>query len=124
MSKPMPKRKRIPGGTGKPISFRLPESERQAWLAKVSASGMTQSEFFRQAVVANRTTVQSQPAPSADSRQLVYHFCKAGNNLNQLAHRVHSDRLAGKLDEATYESIQYQLDLIAKYLKATVAHAR
>lgn len=119
-----PARTRLPGGAGKPIAFRLPEPERQAWLAKVTASGLTQSEFFRQAVLTNRTTIQAHSRGGADLKRLVYHFNKAGNNLNQLAHRAHGDRLAGKLNQTTYESIEYQLQLIAKYLKATIEGAR
>lgn len=124
LPKPAPTRTRLPGGAGKPIAFRLPEPERQAWLAKVTASGLTQSEFFRQAVLTNRTTIQAHSRGGADLKRLVYHFNKAGNNLNQLAHRAHGDRLAGKLNQATYESIEYQLQLIAKYLKATIEGAR
>lgn len=120
----MPTRKRLQGGSGKPIAFRLPDQEREAWLAKVHASGLTQSEFFRRAVINNSTVVQAETQVSADVRRLVYLFQKAGNNINQLAHRAHGDRLAGKLNQATYDSIEYHLRLIHMYLKATLPHAR
>ena len=116
-------RKRLPGGAGKPIAFRLPEADRAAWLAKVQASGMTQSEFFREVVLTNRTAIQPRAVKSRDFERLIYHFNKAGNNLNQLTHRVHGDHLAGKTNQATYESVLYQLELITQYLKATVTHA-
>jgi hypothetical protein len=119
----MPTRKRLPGGAGKPIAFRLPEPERVAWLAKVQASGMTPSEFFREVVLTNRTTVLARAPKDRNLERLIYHFNKAGNNLNQLTHRVHGDHLAGKTSQATYESLLYQLELITRYLKATVSHA-
>lgn len=40
----MPKSK-AEGGLSKPISFRLPHEDREAFLQKVKESGLSQSEF-------------------------------------------------------------------------------
>ncbi|WP_234488081.1 plasmid mobilization protein [Paraburkholderia aspalathi] len=44
-------------GLGKPIAFRLSDADRAVYLEKVKASGLSQSEFFRQAVLTNRTQI-------------------------------------------------------------------
>lgn len=107
---------------GKPIAFRLTPADREAYLAKVAASGLTQSEFFRQAVLTNKTKVIARPKASADRKQMLHVFAKTSNNINQIAHRANSDHLQGKLSEATYDQLLYQLQVIARYLKASLNH--
>lgn len=43
--------------------------------------------------------------------------------MNQLAYRANSDFQSGKLSEKTYEEILNNLDVISRYLKATLNHA-
>jgi Bacterial mobilisation protein (MobC) len=117
----MPKPK-VEGGLSKPISFRLSHADREAYLEKVRLSGRTQSEFFRDAVLTNRTQVVARPTASADRKRLLYVFNKTSNNLNQLAHRANSEHKRGKLSEATYEQLLDQLQMISRYLKATLGN--
>ncbi len=127
----MPRTKSNGGvGLGKPIAFRLSEADRAVYLEKVdravylekvAASGLSQSEFFRQAVLTNRTQVIARPKASDDRKRLLYVFNKTSNNLNQLAHRANSEHVRGKLSEATYEQMLDQLQTISRYLKATLA---
>ena len=109
----MPRTKSNGGvGLGKPIAFRLSEADRAVYLEKVAASGLTQSEFFRQAVLTNRTQVIARPKASDDRKRLLYVFNKISNNLSQLAHRANSEHVRGKLSEATYEQMLDQLQMI------------
>jgi hypothetical protein len=118
----MPRKKSNDGaGLGKPISFRLSESDRAAYLEKVTRSGLTQSEFFRQAVLTNRTRVIARQVDSLDRRRLLYIFNKASQNLNQIAYRANSDHVSGTLSESTYEQLLNQMQMISRYLKATLA---
>jgi len=118
----MPRAKSNGGkGLGKPIAFRLSRADRAVYLEKVAASGLTQSEFFRQAVLTNRTQVIARPKASDDRKRLLYVFNKTSNNLNQIAHRANSEHVRGKLSEATYEQMLDQLQMISRYLKATLA---
>ena len=107
-------------GLGKPIAFRLSEADRAAYLEKVARSGLTQSEFFRQAVLTNRTQVIARPVSSADRRRLLYIFNKTSNNLNQIAYRANSKHVRGQLSEATYEELLTQLQMISRYLKCSL----
>jgi len=117
----MPRRKSNDGaGLGKPIAFRLSEADRAAYLEKVARSGLTQSEFFRQAVLTNRTQVIARPVSSADRRRLLYIFNKTSNNLNQIAYRANSEHVRGQLSEATYEELLTQLQMISRYLKCSL----
>lgn len=115
----MPKHK---GGLGQPISFRLAPADREAYLEKVRASGLSQSDFFREVVLANRTKIVARPKASEDRKQMLRIFAKTSNNMNQIAHRANSEHVQGKLSEHTYEQMLYQLETIASYLRATLGH--
>ncbi|CAG9235857.1 Bacterial mobilization protein (MobC) [Paraburkholderia tropica] len=105
---------------GKPIAFRLTEEDRERYLAKVADSGLTQSEFFRQAVLENRTQIVARPRPSIDRKRLLFIVSRAGNNINQLAHRANAEHVKGKLSEGTYERLLDELQFISRYLTATI----
>lgn len=106
----------------KTVSLALTEADYLAWLAKVHASGLTRSEFFRECVLTNRTQVVARPKASADKTRLLYLASKASNNANQLAHRANADHLAGIVSESTYQSILYELQTLNTFLKAWVSH--
>ena len=117
----MPRKKSNDGaGLGKPIAFRLSDRDRAVYLEKVNRSGLTQSEFFRQAVLTTRTQVIARAVASADRKRLLYIFNKTSNNLNQIAHRANSEHLSGELSEVTYEQLLTQLQMISRYLKSTL----
>jgi hypothetical protein len=107
-------------GLAKSVSFRLPPAELATWLAKVEASGLSASDFFRELVLTNRTQVIARARPSADTTRLLFLVNKAGNNLNQLAHRANAAHQAGKVDEATYAGILSELSLIRRALLLAV----
>lgn len=103
----------------KTVSVALTEVDYAAWLGKVQASGLTKSAFFRDCVLTNRTQVVARPTASVDKTRLLYMANKAGNNINQLAHRANSDHQAGKVSEATYSALLFELQALNRYLKAT-----
>ncbi|MCC8633419.1 plasmid mobilization relaxosome protein MobC [Xanthomonas euvesicatoria] len=117
----MARPKSVDGGLERTVAFRLTRPDHEAYRAKFEASGLTQSEFFREHVLANTTTVIARPRASVDKQRLLYLVAKAGNNLNQIAHRAHADHLAGELDEATYRTLLDQLQGIARTMKAATA---
>jgi hypothetical protein len=106
----------------KVASFRLTEADYAAYRKKFESSGLTQSEFFRQCVLTNRTQVIAVSRASPEKQRLLYLFNKSGNNLNQLAHRANADHLEGKLSETTYLAILDQLDAIAVSMKTDIDH--
>ena len=107
----------------KPVSFRLSMSDYEAYQKKVIESGLKPSEFFRTAVITNRTHVIAREKVSQDKTRLLYLFNKTSNNINQLAHRANSDYLTGVIGEETYDQILSRLDTIANVLKATLENA-
>ena len=95
----MPRKPKEPTRT---VSFRLTLPDHAAYLAKASAAGLKPSEFFRDAVLTNRTQVVARVQPSSDKRRLIYLFNKASNNLNQLAHTANAAELAGTVTPAAF----------------------
>lgn len=78
----------------KTVAFRITEGD--FWRTKkFGASGLSQSEFFREYVLTNTTQVISRPVASKDSKRAVFLLHKASNNINQLAHRANSENRAG-----------------------------
>lgn len=72
---------------GKPMSFRPEnEAEEDLILEKVRKSGLTQSEFLRQAALRGRVVVKNSKTTNPE---LIFQLQKVGNNLNQLVHNVH-----------------------------------
>lgn len=98
-------------------SFRLTDSDYGAYRVKFVASGLTQSEFFRQHVLHNTTQVIAAKRASLDAKRMLYLYTTVANNINQLAHRVNADHLAGKNSEATYSSLLASLDAIHTNLR-------
>lgn len=107
----------------KPVAFRLSEADHAAFLAKVEASGLKPSQFFREAILTNKTQVIARPKPSADYGRLVYLVNKASNNVNQLAHRANAAHKAGQVSEATYAGILAELNILSHFLKAAINDA-
>ena len=118
----MARPKKHADGLSRPVSFRLSAPDFLAYQGKVQASGLSASDFFRECVLTNKTQVLSRPKASPDRKRLLYLVNKTSNNINQLAHRANSEHLAGKLSEKSFEAILDNLELIARYLKATVHH--
>lgn len=106
----------------KPIAFRLALADREAFLAKVHESGLTQAEFFRQCVVTNRTKVIARAAPSSDRKRTVFVVNKAGNNLNQIAHVLNAARLDQSASEKTYLAALDALESIELLLRAHLSN--
>ncbi|MGA3890676.1 plasmid mobilization protein [Ralstonia nicotianae] len=100
----------------KTVAFRLTKGDYTAYRAKFGVSGMSQSEFFREHVLANTTQVIARPVASADTKRAVFLLQKASNNINQLAHRANSENLAGVLSEQTYSQILTQLERLNDFL--------
>ncbi|MDP2770550.1 MAG: plasmid mobilization relaxosome protein MobC [Giesbergeria sp.] len=98
------------------VAFRLTDGDFLAYKRKFSASGLTQSEFFREHVLTNTTQVVAKPKASADTKRAVFLLQKASNNINQLAHRANADHLAGILSESSFLAILSQLDQLNSFM--------
>lgn len=100
----------------KVASFRLSERDYDIYRAKVVASGLKQSEFFRRHVLTNTTQVVAAKRASLDAKKMLYLVGTVSNNINQLAHRANTDHLAGKNSESTYAAILSNLETINSHL--------
>jgi len=98
------------------VAFRLTDGDFLAYKRKFSASGLKQSEFFREHVLNNTTQVVARPVASVDTKRAVFLLHKASNNINQLAHRANAEHLAGVLSESTFIAILGQLDQLNSFL--------
>lgn len=103
--------------------FRLSKEDAEAWDAKVEASGMTSSAFFRLAVIQNQTVVQAAKSKETtlEQRKILFLFAQQSNNINQLAHQVNAAHRAGKVTPDLYLAVLEQLQSINTIAKGWVA---
>ncbi len=106
----------------KVASFRLTVTDYDAYKKKFAASGLTQSEFFRECVLENRTQVIAKPIASLEKKRMLFLMNKISNNINQMAHRANSEAQAGVIKESTYMAFLDELSLMNAYLKKVIGN--
>ena len=104
----------------KMVAFRLTERDFEAYRKKFVASGLSQSQFFRDHVLTNSTEVVAAKPGSLEAKKMLYLLAKISNNINQLAHRVNADHLERKASELTYSAILSNLEAITTHLSVIV----
>lgn len=116
----MAKRRLAEGEESKTISFRLSESDAKAFNNKVEASGLSRSEFVREYVLKNKTSVIAKTSASRDKLTLIRLFNKTSNNINQLAKSINIAFKSGKVSEVNYSAILSELQHISRYMKGSI----
>lgn len=97
------------------VAFRLTERDYKVYKIKFAATGVSQSQFFRDNVLSNRTQVIAK-AHSPNGERAVFLLSKSSNNLNQLAHRAHLAHIDGNLTTLTFHIILEQLKSLNSFM--------
>jgi hypothetical protein len=106
----------------KPYGFRLSLDEAADLDARIEAFGGTASEFLRESILKNRTSVVAKPNATLEQKRLQFVFNKAGNHLDEIAYALNTANLTHRLtDQLFREAAQGLLD-IAMYLRAALDH--
>lgn len=108
----------------KVFSFRTTEEGAAAWNEKIAASGMNKSKFFEEAITKNQTVVSPpknphvpKPKRTADEQKIIGLLNYISVNVNQIAHRLNADHLAGGVKEYVYVDALDALETIAATAK-------
>lgn len=108
------------GGTtrklGTTVACRLPENEYDALLQKSKAASLSLSAYLRRAVIGNETVIQAAPRLNHADCRLLSLYAALGNNMNQVARRLHYDHLNGRVTDQTYQAVLEQLHLLNRVL--------
>lgn len=99
------------------FAFRLTESDAAIWDDKIASSGLSNSEFIREAVIHNKSEVVSAPPPNPELVRQNYLLAAISNNINQIAHRINSDNLVGMVTPAVYAAVLDELEFISSKIK-------
>ena len=103
--------------------FRLTESDGDVWDAKIAQSGLKISEFMREAVINNETVIVGQKrtvkhiTSDPDMVRRNFLLAAASRNMNQIAHRLNADNLAGLVTPAVYAAVLDELQSLSIQLK-------
>lgn len=104
-------------------SFRLSHEDADVWDAKIAQSGMKISEFMREAVINNETVITGQKrtvkhiTSDPDMVRRNFLLAAASRNINEIAHRLNADNLAGVVTPATYSAVLDELQGLSIQLK-------
>ena len=90
-------------------TFRLSEADAAIFDQKVALAGMNHSEFFRLAVIQNKSVVHEKVRMPSVNREAIHLLLKQGNNLNQIARSLNEAKLAGTITAATFKSVLSEL---------------
>lgn len=99
------------------FAFRLTEADGAIWDEKIASSGLSTSEFIREAVIRNKSEVVSAPPPNPELVRQNYLLAAISNNINQIAFRLNSDNLVGLVTPAVYGAILDELEFISSKIK-------
>lgn len=105
-------------------SFRLSAQAHATMTAKAAEAGISTRSWLEQAILPNRSQILARTQPHPELKPLLFQASKAGNNLNQIAHRVNVLRLEGKLIDQECTAVLDQLLRIEATFEEAVAHAR
>lgn len=105
------------GGLSRNFAFRLTEEDGAIWDEKIASSGLSNSEFIREAVIRNKAEVVSAPPPNPVLVRQNYLLAALSRNMNQIAHRINSDNLVGLVTPAVYAAILDELESISSKMK-------
>lgn len=102
------------------ITTRLNDADFAQFEAKVEASNMSRSDFFRDCILSNKTKVVAREVESKDYQKLLFVINKASNNLNQIAKKLNTASKLEVMTQQTYDDALYNLSLISSYLKGVL----
>jgi len=113
-----PASRRKSNNLNKVITFRLSDEDAAVFLQKVELSGLPRAEYFRQAVVFNKSVIHQAVKKSDISYETLHLLSKQSNNINQIAFSLNSAKAAGIIDNKHYRSALLELQEISRNSKS------
>jgi hypothetical protein len=107
-----------------PASFRLSKTAHDKLYASAAAAGLSTRAWVDQAVLENKTQILAKPKLHPDLGELLYQVNKAGNNVNQLAHRFNSLAFKAAVPASEVSKALDELQRIAQALQEALDLAR
>lgn len=94
------------------VAFRVTAATKQEYERKLEKSGLTNSDFFRQCVMTDRTEIIIPPQMTNDMRESLRLLKNIANNCNQIAHTLNIAMLSGLASPGLIERTLNQLTLV------------
>ncbi|WP_076999130.1 plasmid mobilization relaxosome protein MobC [Variovorax sp. KK3] len=107
----------------KVASFRLSAEAHAKLTARAREAGISGRAWFERAILDNQTEIVARPQQHPELKALLFQAAKAGNNLNQLAHRFNALRLEGRMSQQDCARALATLDEIYGAFREAVARA-
>ena len=100
----------------KQIVIRLLDEEYEILKAKCEELGISYSDYFRQLILFGSVKQSTKKDSKEEHKKFMYEINHIGGNINQIAHRVNSNRIESKKD---YEDLMMEMShLYHSYSKA------
>lgn len=107
-----------------PASFRLSPAAHAKLFDQAAAARLSSRAWLERAVIENETQILAKPKLHPDLGELLYQVNKAGNNVNQLAHRFNSLTFKGSIAASEVSQALDELQRISKTLQEALDLAR
>lgn len=105
------------------LHFRVTEADFAEFDLKLKQTGMSASEFFRDVFLKSKVTFNVKQVKPVDYHKLIFIYNKAGNNINQLAHKVNGDHRRGLISESIHLKWLNKLASVESLLQAGISNA-
>ncbi|KZK32385.1 hypothetical protein A4F85_01100 [Delftia sp. GW456-R20] len=104
------------------VSHRLDVRAYELLLEQAAAARMSTRAWLESAILSNSTTVVLPPDEEL-IRAMLFQVSRAGNNLNQIAHKLNALDMAGRLTPERFEKAMARLESIHQLLEWAVLRA-
>lgn len=100
------------------LHIRISSEHKEAFAELVKSSGLTQSEFFRECILKNKTRVMARKVIPVDYKRMLYFYNSTSNNMNQLTHKINKASQDGTITQAHFLKLLNALIDIRELLRS------
>lgn len=98
------------------ITLRMSEEEYMPYQKSMKALSISRSEFFRVLLTERFDPKIHDKSSKKDAGKLIFYYNKASNNINQIARRINTESLKGKISDSFLKEILNRLEMIDQSL--------
>lgn len=98
------------------VAIRFRSEEIEPYLKTIEKIGVTKSEFFRQVILNNYDKERLEEDRESSYSKLLFYYNKTSNNINQIARRINTESLKGKISDSFLKEILNRLEMIDQSL--------
>ena len=105
------------------MNFRITASMSVELVHQLSAANFKKSEWFREALIKNKTKIVVRQRKSIDATRILFLVNKASNNINQIAHNLNAGVKINTITPHAFEATLFELKALNDFLSTAAKDA-